>query len=798
MTNQTVSQKRLGGSPAGFSFSRLCSLTFAAILVTGGAAAGYAQAQPDAAKPAKPATEKKPSAEKDGKTAGHYQVHQSIEVGGRYTTVGGSPAMWDTLVNQTSGGRILGQSLEMHSLDTTKTHFFDSLSTFSTGYGGDPYDVSRLKMSKGRFYDFVGSFRRDRNYFDYNLLANSLLGPTALVPEPDSLHLFNTVRRNTDVNLTLLPLSRISFRAGFNHGTHEGPSYTTVHDGGDVQLLQWFRNGSDTYTGGVDVKVARRTTISYDQFYVYYKGDSSFQLAGANYQVGQFTTPVPPAKPALSIASGVYESLGVDTLSTATCGSGNFKTTEIFNGFANPYCSGSTTMSETAPTRTSFPTEQFRFSSRYWDKVSMNGRILYSGATSNVNNFNETFYGSARSTVTGDILRGDILTGGGSNGRLANNKRVNVNADFGIVAELAKFLSVSDAFNFWSFRTEGNSIMTSEQWNTPNTNNILTPISGITPTTATTTNTGLFLDQKIESNTFLATATVMPEFKFSAGYRFKNREIVDPGDDLTWHEDWLLLGAVVQPSRMVRINVNFDNMNAASANSATPSNTFTREAPNRSYHIRVRASVIPAKWINFAVTGNDYSAKNDDPQVNHLEHNHDFSFATSIVPMENLSLDFNFAHDDVYSRTDICYLSSLTPAGAVSTGTCVNGPAGTTPASTLVLGTGLYDAPTNFVSGAIYYSPMRRIHLGAGARMNETNGSSEELNTLMVPGALRSHYVTPFGDAEYKVASQWAWHGNWTRTEYSDSNITQAGGLGPLPSRNTSGNVLTLGVKYEF
>lgn len=798
MTNQTVSQNRLGGSPAGFSFSRLCSLTFAAILVTGGAVAGYAQAQPDAAKPAKPATEKKPSSEKDGKTAGHYQVHQSIEVGGRYTTVGGSPAMWDTLVNQTSGGRILGQSLEMHSLDTTKTHFFDSLSTFSTGYGGDPYDVSRLKMSKGRFYDFVGSFRRDRNYFDYNLLANSLLGPTALVPEPDSLHLFNTVRRNTDVNLTLLPLSRISFRAGFNHGTHEGPSYSTVHDGGDVQLLQWFRNGSDTYTGGVDVKVARRTTVSYDQFYVYYKGDTSFQLAGANYQVGGFTTPVAPAKPVLSVASGVYESLGVDTLSTATCGSGNFKTTEIFNNLANPFCSGSTTMSETAPTRTSFPTEQFRFSSRYWEKVAMNGRILYSGATSNVNNFNETFAGSARSTVSGDILRQDILTGGGPNGRLANNKRVNVNADFGIVAELTKFLSVSDAFDFWSFRTAGNSIITSEQWNTPNTNNILTPISGITPTTATTTNTGLFLDQKIESNTLLASATVIPQFKFSAGYRLKNREIVDPGDDLTWHEDWLLLGAVVQPSRMVRINVNFDKMNAASANSNTPSNTFTREAPNRSYHIRARATVIPARWINFAITGNDYSAKNDDPQVNHLEHNHDFSFATSIVPMENLSIDFNFAHDDVYSRTDLCYLSSLTPAGTVSTGTCVNGPAGTSPASTLVLGTGLYDAPTNFVSGAIYYSPMRRLHLGAGARMNETNGSSEELNTLMVPGALRSHYVTPFGDAEYKVASQWAWHGNWTRTEYSDSNTTQAGNPGPLPSRNTSGNVLTLGVKYQF
>ena len=159
----------------------------------------------------------------------------------------GSDAMWATMVNQGTGMRVLNQSLEIHSLNPSKTPFFDTLSTASFGYGGEPNDVSYLKMSKGRFYDFSGSFRRDRNYFDYNLLANSFLSTATarmpvLVPEPDSLHLFNTVRRNTDTLLTLLPLSRVSFRAGFNHGTHEGPTYTTVHDGGDVQLSQWFRN----------------------------------------------------------------------------------------------------------------------------------------------------------------------------------------------------------------------------------------------------------------------------------------------------------------------------------------------------------------------------------------------------------------------------------------------------------------------------------------------------------------------------------------------------------------------------
>ena len=182
MTKQTESPKCLGGSPAGVRF-RLSALTLAAILASCGAVSGFGQAQPDAAKPAKPVSEKKPAAEEPDKKVGNYLVHQSIELGGRYTTTSGSQAMWATLVNQGSGGRILGQSLEMHSTDPSKTHFFDTLSTNTSGYGGDPYDVSYFKMSKGRIYDFAGSFRRDRNFFDYNLLANSLLSTsTAATP----------------------------------------------------------------------------------------------------------------------------------------------------------------------------------------------------------------------------------------------------------------------------------------------------------------------------------------------------------------------------------------------------------------------------------------------------------------------------------------------------------------------------------------------------------------------------------------------------------------------------------------
>ena len=110
------------------------------------------------------------------------------------------------------------------------------------------------------------------------------------------------------------------------------------------------------------------------------------------------------------------------------------------------------------------------------------------------------------------------------------------------------------------------------------------------------------------------------------------------------------------------------------------------------------------------MTGNDYSAKNDDPLVNHLEHNHDFSFAAQIIPTETLSLDFNYAHDDVFSVTDLCYVYVATataplPPGAVlpQVPACVLEFRRTLrqliQASQLYLGNGYYDAPRDVLLG---------------------------------------------------------------------------------------------------
>lgn len=817
MTYQTDFNRSLGGSLAGASIARLRALTLAAILAICGVSASWGQAQPDAAKPAKPAAEKKSVAEPQAKTAGHYLVHQSIDVGGRYAAVTGSAPMWATLFNLSSGGRVLGQSLEMHSSDTSKTPLFDSLSSSSTGYGGDPIDVTRMKVSKGRFYDLNASFRRDRQYFDYNLLDNSLLttytaAAPVLVQEPDSLHIFNTVRRNSDLNLTVLPLYPVSFRFAFNHGTHEGPSYSTVHNGGDIQVLNWFSNAQDTYSGGVDVRLARRTTLSYDQFYILYRGDSAFRLTGANYTVAN--------------ANGPFVSLGVDVLAgTTTCGSAATKNSsgqiitpattgpEFSNGSVNQYCAGTLSQTQTAPIRTSFPTEQLRFSSHYFDKVSFNGRLLYTGATGTIDSFNDTFNGLDRSRN-----RQTVETGAGPNGQFAKNRRIGADGDFAVVAELNKYISLSDAFNFRNFRNEGFSMNSTQSWTgtagtvasgvtTVPATGLLTPITdpSITIKTAAVTGTG-YLNQKTETNTLLVTATPIPEIRLSGGWRYRNREIADSGpDDLTWHENGALLGVVVQPSRAFRLNLNYEGMSSKSATAATLSDSFTREAPNKVFHLRMRATAAPAKWIDVSFTGNDYEAKNDDPLVNHAEHNHDLSLGATVRPMDGLSLDFSYSHDDVFSITDLCYIfvvnaNAPLPAGAVgSTGACLQtaaNPQGTLPTtavnSQLYLGHGFYDAPSGFFAGSLSYS-RRFFRFNGGLRQNNLSGTAEQLNPLAVPGALQSKMVTPFADMEVNIAQGWAWHGNWLHDEYYEK-----GPAGSLPSRNVRGNVMTLGVKYAF
>ena len=109
----------------------------------------------------------------------------------------------------------------------------------------------------------------------------------------------------------------------------------------------------------------------------------------------------------------------------------------------------------------------------------------------------------------------EIDTGGFANGQMAQTKRVNVNADYGIVAELSKFFSITDAFDYWDFRVPGTNNVNSTVFTDPSkTPSMLDPLSSSSSTT-TNTVTSNFLTQRIESNTLMAIATITPAVKLS-------------------------------------------------------------------------------------------------------------------------------------------------------------------------------------------------------------------------------------------------------------------------------------------
>src|ERR1700685_2541093 len=243
------------------------------------------------------------SGELKGINSGDYNIHSSIEAGYRVSEINGNTNTYDTFENLGSGLRLFDYTLEMRSIDHNGL-LFDNLSFSNFGYGGDPNDVTRLRVGKNKWYDFRLLFRRDKNFWDYNLFANPLnpaalnppgsvttgcyVGPpTAAFPQGapaycsnpavaqdsslDSLYL---TRRMQDYDLTLLPTSKVRFRLGYSRNRNQGPGGFSTDGGTISDFAETYSYTTNAYRAGVDVRILPRTTLSFDEFLSYYKQDN--------------------------------------------------------------------------------------------------------------------------------------------------------------------------------------------------------------------------------------------------------------------------------------------------------------------------------------------------------------------------------------------------------------------------------------------------------------------------------------------------------------------------------------------
>jgi hypothetical protein len=499
------------------------------------------------------------SEEPKGTNSGNYNVRQAAEFGYRQGWINGNQETYGTFVNLGSGPRLLNYNLDMRSLNHQGL-LFDNLRFSNFGYGGDPDNVSRLRVQKNKSYDFSVVFRRHKNFWNYNMLANPLnpvpIPPTGApssfaVTNPSfaatsSPHALYRVRRMQDYNLTLLPQSRLRFRLGYSRYVDQGPSFTSYHGTTDFRLAQNFQMTTNVYRIGVDFQFLPKTTISYDQFLEYNKQDTSDTLASLPFLIS--TTQFPGTVPVDMGLVWYYPPAGT----TSPCAAPFLST-----GYASPTCKGFLSYSRVAPTRNSMPTERLSFQSTYFRNLEMSGSASYNSSNNIMFGLNDDAneWTAPANVNTSGQVREAIATGSG------NAKQVFVHANWSAIYSLAEKVRIIDSVRFDNWRNPGsfNQLATNLYATLPQVTGqtgILLPIARFSPlvaggptftsicpapytaitcpqhgTTAAadlqSTVNATFLGQRQLSNTIQLEADFTKRFSGRIGYFYENRKISD-------------------------------------------------------------------------------------------------------------------------------------------------------------------------------------------------------------------------------------------------------------------------------
>jgi hypothetical protein len=706
-----------------------------------------------------------------------YVVSQSFDLGGHIVEYSGSGAVYATLINLHSGPRILEETLTAHSVAGAQRTIFDSLDTESTGYGGDPNSFTTLRFSKGKLYDFQGFFRRDRQYFDYDLFGNPLIPPGVTTttgytfPQVDSApHLFNTVRQMTNANLTLLPLSKISFRAGYVHTMNQGPSYSSVHYGTEALLYQGWRNGTDNWLGAVDWRPLTRTTITYEEYITHYKGDTYWQLTGLNLQ----------------LANGAPVTLGFDNTTVPACGNHGPAVTTIATTppTANPTCNGFLQYTRTEPTRVLFPTEMFRLTSGDLKNVQVTALVRYTGANMNLPNYFEYFNGLETRTT----LRAATVTGA------ARAKRINVGANLGVVWALSPRVNLTEQYAFQDFRQPGVGFLS--EVDQDGTSMLAAPGPPLPPAITSANN---FLGQKTSTNTVTAEFLGNRYASVSVGYRFRSRSLayvqsvptdaLPAGADYTFsdQENSGLLGLRFQPLRNWRVNADFE---VGWAN-----NAYVQIDPRQWQRYNVGSQWQAKSWARLSASFVDWERRDNVTDVDYRAHNRAFNAAASFANGSHYGVDLNYSYTDAYSRVTECFADSAPPppsATPLPPGFVCGNVTAVSPIPGF-FGNGYYDAPTQFGSIIFTINPFKPLQTDFGYHMTAINGHTELLNPRAVEGSLQSQYQTPFATAIWTIEKGWGVRGDWNYYSYGEGSP-----IGPTLPRSFRGNVFTIAVHNEF
>ncbi len=731
----------------------------------------------------------------DGVTSGGYRIHSSVELGYRATDITGSGDMYDTLVNLQQGPRFLDETLSMQSLDHEGMPF-DNLYLNSFGWGGDPNNALRLRAEKNKWYNLVGSFRRDQSFSDFDLLANPLNPPTSTpsIPVLNSPHLFDTTRRMSDVDLTLLPQSRVSFRMGFSHNNMTGPSYDSIHEGTDALLLQDWNTTVNSYRLGVDWKAAPRTVLSYDQFFNYYKGDTGYQLA--------------PFAPAL-LSTGVPVELGlpIDTVNKEPCAVVPPATSLIAGGvLTNNTCSAYFGYSRDQRIRTSTPTERLSLRSNYYQRLDVVASYSYSSADMNTP-LDENFAGL--------ITRTHTLAFNGTG--TAEATRISNVLDLEATLHLTQHLRLVVSFYFWAYRIpeNGNFSEVDSDCTVAATCTLLTPLSATTPATTATLAASSFNQTWKRNETDLAwdiskKAGARVGFRYGdrvfnlfndySGVETSNGFTTTGEDHFVVNEYTALLGLWARPTHALRFNFDLEHTNY--------DNVIVRMAPRKESRYRFQTTYTPRPWAVLGGSVNVLQDANADALTQYVGHNQNYGLTASLAPRERFGLDLAYNFNSVMQNALICF-NDTPPAGVTLPfvsgattpvnycGNTLNASGVEVLSSNPLLNNSYYNNHTHFGMTAIRFKPEKRVTANVGYSITSVDGSTPQFNVLQPLGSLQYKYAQPVASLNVDLGHRFAYNLGWNYYQYNEGSA-EGSFVGPTAPRYFHANSVTDSLRYTF
>lgn len=793
----------------------------------------------------------------EGINSGNYNVKQTAEFGYRWTDINGSQAVYNTYVDLRSGPRLLNYTMDMRSLNHEGLAF-DNLSFSNFGYGGDPNNVSRLRMYKNHWYNFNANFRRDYTYWDYNLLANPLnpAGATFLnapvgftTQIADSPHQMGLVRRMQDYNLTILPQSRMRFRLGYVRNVQDGISYTSGHFGTDGQLLQNYKTTLNGYQIGVDFKFIPRTSISYDQFLQYYRGDTSATLAPSPY----------------TLANGTSASLGLP-LNPAL---GQPCTQPFNNGTTGPVgtvyagCSILLGYSRTPRPRTTIPVEQLSLQSNYIKRVDLSLRVSYTGTNMEDDAFNEILNGgTSRTLQVGQMVNS-----------ISKARRVSATADAGVTVHITDKFSLTDTFRFNDFTIPGNwAFINTSQFpigpllpnlpggpaplNRPdltkpiavfNAANCPSPFTALTCPQHSSSSpadvaTGIymrFLGQNVRYNTIEAEYEFTRRFGARLGFRYGRRMISD-FNALTYSGTGLaevfFPGSSTAPASN-GAGVAFRG-DCAKVNNVVPANCTlqadgsviftgtTGDTARNTDELHEYSALIgiwarPVDQLRFTLDTELMSADNTFVRIAPRQFQH-YKGRMNWRPEDWVSVGAAFnVYESRNNVADVFHLDhnrnwtldvAMDPKPAYgfsaginyndvfsSTDICyalTSNPSPTTicPSPNPIQGISLYQTKGYNGYADIHFKPVSRLRMYLGTYMTRVTGGTSFLAPTAPPGPLQYIYYKPYAGFDLWIYRGLSWKLDWNYHDYKETSAPDL----TTPSRNFLGNLVTMSARYSF